>query len=278
MIFKMYPNILPPTSYQGGKIRIAPQILENIKIPDGAMFYDLCCGSGAVSLCLISNGFDPSRIVMVDSGPYGMFWQAVSQGNFDLSVFRSHLDQIPKDPFQIPGYLKSLSSRLCDNTSAPYVFLLLQAGAFGGKSIRLEDGQWKNTSFRSYWQPKPGCNRKSVVNPMMPMPETLYNRVKIILRSTRGIKAFYQQISDVQIENNSIVYIDPPYGSTTGYLTDNVNFVQYAQSLNVPCYVSESVPLSEDIVLISEGRRKGNINGAVRKTSVSEYLSRFHVG
>ena len=58
-----------------------------------------------------------------------------------------------------------------------YDYLLLQAGAFGSKWIGIEGNKWTNNTFRSYWLPTETSNRKSPVNPMMPLPNTLYERV-----------------------------------------------------------------------------------------------------
>ena len=43
-------KLLPPCAYQGGKQRLANQICDIIDEREGSdfVFYDLCCGSGAV--------------------------------------------------------------------------------------------------------------------------------------------------------------------------------------------------------------------------------------
>ena len=64
-----------PCSYQGGKQRLAKQIVDIFyaenEINDDTKFYDLCCGSGAVSLELINRGFNPNNIIMIDNGCFG---------------------------------------------------------------------------------------------------------------------------------------------------------------------------------------------------------------
>ena len=62
-------RLQPPVAYQGGKGRIADEIMDAIEVPDGAVFCDLCCGSGAISLAFMEKGFSPDRIVMVDKAP-----------------------------------------------------------------------------------------------------------------------------------------------------------------------------------------------------------------
>lgn len=272
------PKLTPPTSYQGGKVRIAHDILRLIRIPKNHVFCDLCCGSGAVTLTLLNSGFKPTDILMVDSGPYGLFWESIANKTFDLHLFRNFIKSIPSDPKLICDHLKQLSSYPCPVADRVYVFLILQAGSFGGKSIGLKDGKWTNTSFRRYWEPKSGCNRKSHVNSMMPMPETLYKRVENIVNHCSGIEAYCSSIATVKLPSKAVLYIDPPYASTTGYPTrDEFNFIEYAKSVSYPVYISEAVPLSDRYVLISEGRTKGGISWK-RDVMNNEYLSAFNIG
>ena len=63
-----------PCSYQGGKQRVAAEIAEILVdetgiVDSGAEFFDLCCGSGAISVEMINKGVDPSKITMLDRGP-----------------------------------------------------------------------------------------------------------------------------------------------------------------------------------------------------------------
>ena len=71
-----------PCSYQGGKQRLAKQIVDIFyaenEINDETKFYDLCCGSGAVSLELINRGFNSNNITMIDNGCFGQFWQDIA--------------------------------------------------------------------------------------------------------------------------------------------------------------------------------------------------------
>ena len=66
-----------PCSYQGGKQRIASQIVDVIleSLPsENTQFYDLCCGSGAISIELVNRGIDPKSISMLDISSWGTFW------------------------------------------------------------------------------------------------------------------------------------------------------------------------------------------------------------
>lgn len=73
-------HLLPPVSYQGGKRRQAPEIVRHMALDPEQEMFDLCCGSGAVSLELISRGHNPAKITMVDAGPWGDVWRLVGAG------------------------------------------------------------------------------------------------------------------------------------------------------------------------------------------------------
>ena len=280
-----------PCSYQGGKQRLAKQIVdifyEENNIDDDTKFYDLCCGSGAVSLELINRGFNSNNITMIDNGCFGQFWQDIANDEFELNVFREEIDKLPSLE-NIQSYLKELSNQQVDEDKMVYHYLLLQAGAFGSKQIWIENGKWKNNTFRNYWLPTATSNRKSPVNPMMPMPETSYHRVENIVNQISGcIVASKENVFDtldrldIELENenkNIIIYIDPPYSNTTGY-KETFDIYELERQIwnNVPIYISEGYKMqgATNTYLLSKGRTKGNISGDVKKKPVEEWLNKF---
>lgn len=283
--------LIPPCSYQGGKQRLAKQIVDIFynenKIDDDTKFYDLCCGSGAISLELINRGFNPNNVVMIDNGCYGAFWQAIANEEFELDIFKQEIDKLPKKE-DIQLYLQELSNREVDTELMIYHYLLLQAGAFGSKQIWIENNRWKNNTFRSYWLPTETSNRKSPVNPMMPMPNTLYQRVEEIVRQLSGcITASQENVFDTLFRldeeweggnKNLIIYVDPPYMNTTGYKEDfDIYELERRIWNNVPIYISEGFKMegANNTYLLSEGRTKGNISGNVSKKPVQEWLNVF---
>ena len=279
---KLNKKLVPPCSYQGGKQRLAKQIVdimfEQNEINEDTKFYDLCCGSGAITLELINRGIHPSNITMVDKGVYGAFWNSIANDEFDLEIFKSEIDKLPelKD---IQKYLQELSNQDVDGNKLEYHYLLLQSGSFGSKQIWIENNRWKNNSFRSYWLPTETSSRRSPVNPMMPMPNTLYDRVKDIVEYLGGnINAINSDISKIEwyFDENSIVYIDPPYKNTTGYGSD-FDYEEFIINnwAYVNIYVSEGYKMdnAEDAILLSKGRTKGNISGDVKKKPVEEWLN-----
>lgn len=89
-------HLLPPVSYQGGKRRQAPEIVRHMALDPEQEFVELCAGSGAVSLELISRGHNPAKITMVDSSEYlSLFnadWPTPDLSNVSqLSMFDSPL-------------------------------------------------------------------------------------------------------------------------------------------------------------------------------------------
>ena len=282
-----------PCSYQGGKQRLAKQIVDIFykenDINDDTKFFDLCCGSGAISLELINRGFNPNNITMIDNGCFGQFWQDIANGEFDLDIFKREIENLPNLE-NIQSYLKKLSDLPVDEDKMVYHYLLLQAGAFGSKQIWIENNKWKNNTFRSYWLPTETSNRRSPVNPMMPMPNTLYNRVESIVEQLSGSiiaskESVFDAVYRIDEERNKgnkniIIYIDPPYANTTGYKeTFDIYSLEGQIWSTSPIYISEGYKMqgSSESYLLSVGRTKGNISGEAKKKPTEEWLNRFNL-
>lgn len=277
-------KLIPPCSYQGGKQRLAKQIVDIIfeqnEINEETKFYDLCCGSGAITLELINRGVHPSNITMVDASMWGKLWEAIANNKFRLDVFKNEIDKLPEIS-DINKYLKKINSNKIIKELDIYHFLLQQAGSFGSKYIDSNGDYWLNSTFRKYWTPTETSNRRSPVNPMMPMPNTLFQRMELIIKNISGdIKAIHSKIEDIEwhFDKNSIVYIDPPYKNTSGY---NYDFDYEEFIINnwayVNIYVSEGYKMDsvEDAILLSKGRTKGNISGDIKKKPTEEWLNIF---
>ena len=282
-----------PCSYQGGKQRLAKQIVDIFykenNINDDTKFFDLCCGSGAISLELINRGFNPNNITMIDNGCFGQFWQDIANGEFDLDIFKREIENLPNLE-NIQSYLKKLSDLPVDEDKMVYHYLLLQAGAFGSKQIWIENNKWKNNTFRSYWLPTETSNRRSPVNPMMPMPNTLYNRVESIVKQLSGSiiaskESVFDAVYRIDEERNKgnkniIIYIDPPYANTTGYKeTFDIYSLEGQIWSTSPIYISEGYKMqgASESYLLYVGRTKGNISGEAKKKPTEEWLNRFNL-
>lgn len=263
-------KLVPPVAYQGAKQRIAGPILDEIKPAADAYFYDICCGSGAVSVELVNRGHDPKLIRMVDAGPWGVFWEMVGKGTFDIDRFAQYCADVPSNPAKIKAHLDKLASQPVGEDLA-YVFLLLQGGAFGGKAIRIKDGKWNNCNFRNYWQPTATSKTRRPVNPMMPMPATILWRTRAICQWMKGIQGYHLDALNFFPGEPGVVYVDPPYQGTYGYGND-LNPVKYAKLIGRDCFVSEGLKLGDRAVMISAGRSQGGIRGISRPLN-EEWLS-----
>lgn len=272
-----------PCAFQGGKQRVAAQIVDHLlKAAPGptSRFYDLCCGSAAVSIELVNRGVDPSRIWMLDISPWGSFWSAIGAGTFNMESFDQLLSELPSDKRDIKAHMSALSALPIRDREAE-LYLVLQACSFGGKQIWRKGERWANACFRDYWEPTAISVRRSPANPMQPSPTELRRRVDALVKGMRGITCLNTDIRTVLSDpfpSDAVVYMDPPYQSTTGYAFgfDVTSFITRFREINqTPLFVSEGVPLNEDAVMLTFGGAKGGISG-IRKGKHQEWLSRFY--
>lgn len=285
-MIKNIDKMVSPCSYQGAKQRVAKEIVDYIfnttQITNDMKIYDLCCGSGAITIELLNRGVSPTQIVMCDKSSWGVFWNSVGKGEFDLNTFYKYSKAVPRDKSKIQAHIKNLSKTSAD-IDEEYKYILLQAASFGGKQIWNTDGKWQNTSFRDYWQPTATSKRKSPVNPMQPMIEVLENRIEILVKRCKGLTCYHEDIYEMLniIRNdqaNKIIYIDPPYTNTTGY-GFNFDYVDFLKKLSnvtlAHIFVSEKEAISSDeAVRLNFSGAKGGISGN-KKQKNEEWLNVF---
>lgn len=271
-----------PCAYQGGKQRVSAQIvdmlLDSAPGPD-SRFYDLCCGSGAVSIELVNRGIDPSRITMLDLSSWGTFWSAIGLGSFKMDTFDQILSDLPEEKREVKAHMSALSALpVLDNEAE--IYPVLQAGSFGGKQIWRDGKRWANAFFRDYWEPTETSVRRSPANPMQPSPTELRRRVDALVTGMRGVtclNADIMTVLDAPLPANAVVYVDPPYRDTTGYAFgfDMMTFAtRFREANKAPLFVSEGTPLTENAFKLTFGGAKGGISG-VKKGKHQEWLSRF---
>lgn len=277
--------VLPPCAYQGGKQRLAGQLFDCMSdwcnIDSNTTFYDLCCGSGAVTVEGVQNrGIKPANVYMYDVSPWGAFYQSIGDATFDLNVFRRYINSVPENKALIQEFMQDLWKTGAAEDEV-YKFILLQAAAFGSKPILSEGGVFKPTSFRSYWLPKEGCNRKSPVNPMHPSADTIYERVVELSKCLKGVHAYREDVRNVLhrgIKPNSVIYIDPPYKATTGYgnTVDVDVFIRELREITTaPIFISEAREMQGCLgIKLKFSKDKGGISGK-RKVRIDEYLNVF---
>lgn len=276
--------LLPPCTYQGGKHRIARDVVDLVDgrerlLEREPMFYDICCGSGAVSLELMNRGFPPNRIHMCDIGPWGEFWHAVGTRTFDVGRFAEYLSAVPENKADVQAYAKALSETDANEDTA-YVFLLLQAASFGGKQVWRRGPKWMHSSFRNYWQPTGTSVRRSPVNPLQPQPPELLRRVRAIVDGCQGITCTNGDVSEISIPpgQKAVVYLDPPYPGTTsyGYGFDVMRQVdRLLDNGSTTIYVSLNEPLGPNAIRLTLKGPKGGISGS-KKAKHEEWLTKFN--
>ena len=271
-----------PCSYQGGKQRIASQIVDIIleSLPsENTQFYDLCCGSGAISIELVNRGIDPKSISMLDISSWGTFWSAIGSNTFNMDIFDHLLAELPDSQKDFKKYLSELSEQPVDKNEAE-LYPILQACSFGGKQIYRKEKKWANACFRDYWEPTETSIRRSPANAMQPSPNELRRRVNAIVTKMSGVTCFNMDIMELlstPLPKNSIVYIDPPYQNTTGYAYNfdlDLFIKRFREINNVPLFISEGTPLNEKAIMLNFGGANGGISGS-RKNKHHEWLSRF---
>ena len=275
---KRTTEFLPPVTYQGGKGRLAAQIVETIGIPIAGRFYDLCCGSGAISVAAVERGQDPRRVTMVDLSPWGLFWKAIGDGSFSVEEFERVCSSVPTDPKRIKSHIEALYRAPVRAAMQVYDFLLLQAASLGGGAVWIDGSRWRGGGFRDYWLPTETSSRRSHVNPMMPMPESIVERVRVLAKRMRGVEGTCADIGQpgfsVPYVRGDVAYIDPPYVGTSKY-GYKVDAVAIASSLRIPCWVSEGRALSSEALCLSTGRAKGGMTGNRKRAPNEEWLSAF---
>ena len=271
-----------PCAYQGGKQRVASQIvdllLEAAPGPN-SRFYDLCCGSGAVSIELVNRGIDPSRIWMLDISSWGAFWSAIGSGTFNLDVFDRFLSELPNDKRDFKAHMLSLSALPVGDHEVE-LYPLLQACSFGGKQIWRTGERWVNACFRDYWEPTTTSIRRSPANPMQPSSTELRRRISALMTGMKGVTCLNMDIMTLlndPLPSNAVVYIDPPYQSTTKYAFsfDLTSFINHFREVNqAPLFISEGIPLNDNALMLNFGGANGGISG-IRKVKHQEWLSQF---
>jgi len=264
------PVLVPPVTHHGGKLRYASHIWDVIvqhhALSGNTRFVDVCCGSGAVTFEAIRRGIPPGRCLMIDAGPYGLVWEAIAHGQFDMDRLGALCDQVPSDMRQVHDWLVALSKQPVDvghppfsYGSAPYVYLLLQSGAWGGKQVGIRDGCWLTPGFGDYWVPQAISLAHGISIALHVSPDSLKQRMEHLVAGWSGIRAWWGDAAsfDYQVDTDTIIYIDPPYEGTTRY-ADSFDWRTLA---GLPCdvFVSERKPLGLVASLLPRAGRSGVI-------------------
>lgn len=267
-------KIRPPVTFQGGKQRLAPAIVDAMAPPRDEPFSDLCCGSGAVTIEAVSRGHDPRLVTMVDNGPWGQVWEEVGTGCFSMDALARVSAAVPAEVSRQAGFIAELFKQpaTIDTTAT---FLILQAGSFGGVAVvRREDDTWYGHP-RGAWTSK--VDPRKWTGTMMPATAEIQRRMRVLCDLLHGVRVRRECFTD-SADLFGTIYIDPPYAGFRSYNNRKVptfDFVGLAKRLSgAIVWVSESRALSSTAYILSDaaGRRMGGISGT-RKIINEEWLS-----
>jgi hypothetical protein len=196
-----------------------------------------------------------------------------------MGVFERFLAELPIDKRDYKHHMSALSALPLKEDEAE-LYPLLQACSFGGKQVWRDGERWANACFRDYWEPTTTSVRRSPANPMQPGPTELRRRIAALVSGMRGVNCVKKDIMTIlnaPLPTNAVVYVDPPYNSTTkyGFSFDLTSFINRFREINqAPLFISEGVPLNNKAIMLTFGGAKGGISGA-RKGKHQEWLSRF---
>lgn len=258
-------KLKPFVNYQGSKRRIAYEVIDFILENDDGdrPIYDVCCGSGVIGMKLVERGVAPTRLTMIDAGLFGLVFQAIGNGSFDVDEYKALCDALPDDPALERDYLNDLYASYEHDRLLIYYFLLFQAATYRGTPIELVPKS--PATFRKFIHHDDRQSFSYGHNyTIVPRPALIIDRMQTAARAMKGITGLRCKADAANYESGSIVYIDPPYQNTAGYLYD-FNIYKFVATLPAGCdvYVSEAKPMSTVSWFIA------NLSGR------DEYLSYF---
>ena len=232
-------------AYIGGKRDSANKILKHIEIGTDQRFYDLCCGSGEISIALVKKGFEPKRITMVDIGPWGLVWEKIGNGKFNQKKFATVCDHFNKS-LSIKEWCRQVAKEPI-GPNGLYQFLILQACSYGGRPILIRDGHFVISGFRE----------KIDI-------ESLYRRVVQTAKLMLGVQGLAKDLRWYKPKANSVVFCDPPYNKS--YYQD---YILPEQINSSRFYCTYPTPLAEKFIPLHAAKRRGPHHNQIKE----EYLS-----
>lgn len=237
-----------------------------MKISRDEVFADVCCGSGTISIEMVDRGHPTQNIVMCDAGPWGFVWSEIANGKFSLTTLKRYIDATPNDPALVYGFIVELSQTPTD-VDTPYIFLMLQSAAYGGKQVEIRNNRWAS-SYRKLWK-----THNKITHTMAPIAPRLYERAAQVAEKMNGVSMRHARAEDCRWSEINVMYIDPPYEGTTGYQF-SIDVSAFIAKQNCRVFVSEAKPLSENSILLTKGSAKGGMSGK-RTKAHEEWLSIF---
>lgn len=258
-------RLVPPCGYKGGKRRWSRQISEILLRDSPDRIYDVGAGSGAVSLSLVEAGFPADRLTLIEAGPWGGFWKAVTEGSLDITlVERLLLVERPVDPRRVKGWVEDLAAQ---GDLRPEVFLVLSAAAYGSVPVWHDGSGWRRGdaassrgySARGYWEPGPSSPESKPRGTIF-APRKILERTRAAMAALEGASVIHALEEEVSYLPGTI-YTDPDYQGTSGYGW-SINLERLLQRACGPVFCSEqTVRLCPDEVHRLGRRKRGAIRG-----------------
>ena len=259
----------PPCAYMGGKRRWSREIAGWLLANDPDVVYDLCCGSGAILTALVSRGFDPTKIVAVDAGPWGSFWEAIGGGTFDLDrLSRLLREEWPKTISSTDEWLRTEVAARFDE---PEAFLVLQANAWGGLPV------WRDPAGMVMFGDSPyrSCNRRAEFE--WSKRSRLHTLARVCCERLGGLRGHQTRVEGLDWVDGSALrpscYLDPPYLDTESY-GEVLDVEALVARLPRPLFASEQRRITGAEKVVTLGSRQGgSIKGANENPAVAELLN-----
>jgi len=272
-------KLLPACGYMGSKRRCAPAIVDRLLSHDPPLIYDVGCGSGAITLELLSRGYPAKQIMCIESGPWGAFWLAVTLGELKLDVVNDYFTKIDQMPLHEVKYW--VENVVAKQSPTPENFLVMQSASIGAVATWHTDSGWvqpRNPTYtaRPVWVPPTGSREKSPRGTVF-TPLKIVERVQAIAKAGYGLRVIHGRVEECSFFEPGVIYIDPPYSSfnTSGY-RDSMDVRGTITRACGPVYVSEGSALEGTIEAWALAGRKGAaINGKDRSGRGEEWLNRF---
>jgi len=240
-------------------------------------YVEPCCGSAAVALALLGArrpllpyqgskwrfrksllarfvqlGFfgRPAHLALHDVGPWGVVAPTV----VDPAGRAAVLDQLRLlerlDPRAVYDALHQQVVPV-DRATFSAQFLFLQRLAYSGKAVGDGDGRWASPGFNtSSAYGLPGTDRFGKVNPMIPSLIKVLEGYDTLGPGPTVEGARQAAVAPSQpVTQPTLVYLDPPYASSTGYPGGSLGREEVVQLASAWCAAGATVVVSESEAL-----------------------------
>lgn len=198
-----------------------------------------------------SLGFEgpPSRLVLTDPGPWGKALAVVLDRALLPKLIDALSDLEALDPLQVfQGLNDNAPSAAPVRFAAEFLFL--QRLAFSGKAVGIKNGRWSSPGFNrtsAYGVPK--TDSFGAIGPMIPSLIRVLVDYQTDLHPVEATVECRRAEPPVFVEENTLVYLDPPYAETTPYPGGDMSRVEVIELANAYRSAGAAVIISEQCQL-----------------------------